>query len=177
MEFTNLNIGDEVKIYSCTGVHPELHEDAVGRIVEEIDDDGQYRIDFWFTRKKLPRQAIKEVIKKNDKEVFNAEFKEKEEPLEIPLVQNLNDEEVEELFGEEIIKEVEDKVNHPKHYNHSKFETIDVIREWGGKDQYEGFCWGNVIKYCSRYKHKNGLEDLKKAKWYLEKLIESKANE
>ena len=35
-----------------------------------------------------------------------------------------------------------------------------------------GWCEGNIIKYVTRYKAKNGLEDLKKAKWYLEKLIE-----
>jgi hypothetical protein len=173
----NLKVGDEVSIYNCTAVHPDLHEDAVGRIVEELDENNQYRIDFWFTRKKLPQDAIKEVVKIKQQDVVNAEFKEKDEPLEIPLAAEITEEEIEELFGEEVIKEVEDKVNHPKHYTHSKFETIDVIREWGGKDQYDGFCWGNVIKYCSRYKHKNGLEDLKKAKWYLEKLIESKSNE
>jgi hypothetical protein len=57
-----------------------------------------------------------------------------------------------------------EKVNHPKHYNNhpSGVEAIDVI-------QYMNFCLGNAFKYVYRYKDKNGIEDLKKAVWYLEK--------
>jgi hypothetical protein len=58
-------------------------------------------------------------------------------------------------------------VNHPNHYNQGKIEVIDAIEEWG-----LGFNDGNVVKYVSRYKHKERpLEDLKKAKWYLEREI------
>ena len=60
------------------------------------------------------------------------------------------------------------KVNHPKHYNEGKIEVIDAIEEWN-----MGFCDGNVIKYVARHKFKGKpLEDLKKAKWYLERLIQ-----
>lgn len=62
----------------------------------------------------------------------------------------------------------EDKVNHPSHYNQGSIETIDYIDSLG---MSEDFCAGNAIKYISRYKFKNGLEDLKKAKWYIERLI------
>ena len=59
-------------------------------------------------------------------------------------------------------------VNHPKHYNTGKVEVIDAIEEWN-----MGFCAGNVIKYVARHKHKGKpIEDLKKAKWYLERLIQ-----
>ena len=59
-------------------------------------------------------------------------------------------------------------VNHPKHYNTGKIEVIDAIEEWE-----MGFCDGNVIKYVARHKHKGRpIEDLKKAKWYLERLIQ-----
>lgn len=56
-------------------------------------------------------------------------------------------------------------VNHPSHYNQGGIETMDYIDAIGlGYD----FCIGNVIKYCSRAGHKqNQLEDLKKARWYL----------
>lgn len=60
-----------------------------------------------------------------------------------------------------------EKVNHPAHYNQGKIEVIDAIEGWS-----LGFHEGNVIKYVARHKHKNGLEDLKKAKWYLDRLIE-----
>lgn len=59
-----------------------------------------------------------------------------------------------------------DNVEHPNHYNSGKIETIDAIEDWR-----LGFHLGNVIKYVSRAEHKNGTEDLKKAKWYLEREI------
>lgn len=63
---------------------------------------------------------------------------------------------------------VEEKVNHPAHYNTGKFEVIDVIEDWG-----LGFHEGNAVKYIARAKHKgNELEDLKKARWYIDRLIE-----
>lgn len=60
-------------------------------------------------------------------------------------------------------------VNHPNHYNTGKFEAIKVIEDQG---LGESFCTANVIKYIMRYKHKGTpLEDLKKIKWYTERLI------
>ena len=69
-------------------------------------------------------------------------------------------------------KEEKDNVNHPSHYNNGDIEVIDYIEDKLGKEGYEAFCIGNVIKYISRYKHKNGVEDLKKARTYLEWAIE-----
>ena len=62
-----------------------------------------------------------------------------------------------------------DNVNHPSHYTQGGIEVIDMIVSMGDG---EAFCRANAIKYLSRYKHKNGLEDLKKARWYLNKLID-----
>jgi len=65
-------------------------------------------------------------------------------------------------------------VNKPSHYTYGKYECIDVIKditEGNGAKGIEAFCLGNVLKYLWRYKHKNGTEDLKKAMWYLERLI------
>ena len=66
-----------------------------------------------------------------------------------------------------------DNVNHPNHYQtKSGIEAIDVIDAFtNGLDGLEAFDTGNIIKYICRWKKKNGLEDLKKAKWYLENLI------
>jgi hypothetical protein len=62
----------------------------------------------------------------------------------------------------------QDNVNHPKHYNAGQFEVIDVIEDWG-----LGFHLGNTVKYIARAPHKsNAIEDLKKAKWYLDRYIE-----
>lgn len=64
-----------------------------------------------------------------------------------------------------------DNVNHPTHYTSTKIETIEVIQDKLTAEAFEGFCIGNVLKYVTRYKLKNGLEDLKKARWYLDKII------
>ncbi len=58
-------------------------------------------------------------------------------------------------------------INHPPHYNTGSIEVIDALEAWD-----LGFHAGNVVKYVARAKHKgNELEDLKKAKWHLERLI------
>lgn len=65
-----------------------------------------------------------------------------------------------------------DLVNHPPHYTQGKFEVIDVIKDSLTDEGNEGYCVGNILKYVMRYRHKNGIEDLKKARWYLNRLIE-----
>lgn len=68
-----------------------------------------------------------------------------------------------------------DNVNHPSHYqSDSGLEVIDVIKAFT-KDLIgmEAVCTGNAIKYILRWKKKNGVEDLKKARWYLDYLIKS----
>ena len=65
------------------------------------------------------------------------------------------------------MKKKPDNIN-PKHYKQGKIEVIDFIL-----DQKMNYLEGNIIKYISRYKLKNGIEDLKKSQWYLEKLIEN----
>ena len=64
-----------------------------------------------------------------------------------------------------------DLVNHPSHYETGKFECIDVMEEALGRDVVKGFCIGNAFKYLYRAKRKNGIEDLKKAQWYLNRVI------
>lgn len=64
-------------------------------------------------------------------------------------------------------------VSHPAHYqSETGLEVIDVIGAFTfDLKGIEGFDTGNIIKYICRWKQKNGVEDLKKAKWYLEHLI------
>lgn len=64
-------------------------------------------------------------------------------------------------------------VNHPNHYQtESGLETIDVIEAFcDGLEGIEAFCTGNAIKYLCRWNKKNGIEDLGKAEWYLQRLI------
>lgn len=64
------------------------------------------------------------------------------------------------------------KVDHPEHYNFGKMETLDLIDNFSTPEEYDGFLKGNIIKYLHRYNYKNGLEDLEKAQWYLNKLVD-----
>ena len=68
-----------------------------------------------------------------------------------------------------------DMVNHPSHYKAKNgMEVIDVIEAFTANlSGYEATHTGNVIKYICRWKEKNGLEDLKKAQWYLNRLIKN----
>lgn len=66
-----------------------------------------------------------------------------------------------------------DNVEKPPHYNDTKFECIDVLEDWLSSEEFRGFLLGNVFKYQKRYKNKNGVEDLKKARWYLNRLIKT----
>ena len=66
-----------------------------------------------------------------------------------------------------------DNVNRPSHYRKGKVECIDAIKSATG-DGYQFYLQGNVIKYMWRFNHKNGLEDLQKAQWYLSELIKTK---
>ena len=70
------------------------------------------------------------------------------------------------------MKEELSKVDHPAHYNVGKIECIDAINEAiKGLEGDEAFSIGNAIKYLWRWKHKGGKEDLKKAVWYIERII------
>ena len=64
-----------------------------------------------------------------------------------------------------------DNVNSPQHYNKSGIECIDAIRA-ATDSGFEYYLQGNILKYIWRYRYKNGPEDLKKAQWYLNKLIQ-----
>ena len=64
----------------------------------------------------------------------------------------------------------QDNIN-PQHYKRYKLEMIDNIQNSMTEEEFIGYLKGNIMKYISRYQDKNGLEDLKKASWYLGRLI------
>lgn len=64
------------------------------------------------------------------------------------------------------------RVDHPAHYNQGKYECIDVMGDVFGAKAVKHFCLLNAFKYIWRANEKNGIEDVKKAKWYLEKMID-----
>ncbi len=68
---------------------------------------------------------------------------------------------------------MEDKVNHPTHYTQGGVECIDALKAATiNLIGIEAVCTANAIKYLWRWKSKNGAEDLKKAKWYIDRLLQ-----
>lgn len=65
-----------------------------------------------------------------------------------------------------------DMVNNPAHYGQGTIECIEYIADMLSSDEYVGYLRGNIAKYLHRWRYKNGLEDLKKAQWYLNRLID-----
>lgn len=71
-----------------------------------------------------------------------------------------------------------DMVNSPAHYTAGKVECIEAIEAaTTGLSGAEAYNTGQVIKYIWRWKRKNGAEDLRKAEWYLQRLIKSQENQ
>lgn len=66
----------------------------------------------------------------------------------------------------------EDVVNKPKHYNQGGIECIDAIEAMLTHEEFVGYLRGNSLKYRWRFRYKNGVEDLRKAEWYENKLLE-----
>jgi hypothetical protein len=64
-----------------------------------------------------------------------------------------------------------DNIN-PEHYKSKSKETIERLQDNLTQGEFKGYLKGNILKYLDRYEHKNGVEDLSKMQWYLNKLIE-----
>ena len=65
-----------------------------------------------------------------------------------------------------------DLVNHPSHYTDGGIECIEAIEAQLTHEEFRGYLKGNIAKYVWRERHKGGTESLKKAQWYLDRLIE-----
>ncbi len=66
-----------------------------------------------------------------------------------------------------------DNVNRPSHYASGSIECIEAIKAQMTPDEYQGYLRGNVVKYMWRWREKGGVESLRKARWYLDRLIAS----
>lgn len=66
------------------------------------------------------------------------------------------------------------EIHHPDHYQHGSLETIQVIEEMGIGPE---FCRGNAIKYLMRSEGKGGVQDLRKAAWYVHRMIQQESPE
>ncbi|UPU16031.1 hypothetical protein OTAKU_00420 [Serratia phage vB_SmaM-Otaku] len=76
------------------------------------------------------------------------------------------------VMAESQSEQAADMVSAPPHYNQAGIECIDAITAaTSGKSGIEAVCVANVVKYLWRYELENGVEDVKKARWYLDRLI------
>ena len=75
-------------------------------------------------------------------------------------------------LNERLIEIKEDLVNSPPHYNKGAIECIDAIEAMLTHEEYVGYLRGNSLKYRWRFRYKNGIQDLEKAEWYENRLLE-----
>lgn len=66
-----------------------------------------------------------------------------------------------------------DNVERPSHYASGDIECIDAIKAQMSPEEFQGYLRGNVVKYMWRWHDKGGVESLRKARWYLERLIKT----
>jgi hypothetical protein len=82
---------------------------------------------------------------------------------------------IRDVLNEEMVGAVDagDVVNSPAHYNSGGIEAIEGIEASMAPEAYAGYLKGNIMKYLWRYEKKaKPIEDLKKARWYLDRLIQ-----
>ena len=107
----------------------------------------------------------------NDKKVMNCTTCMKENCTANGAVVKNN-----EICGSWVGPGSNDMVNHPNHYA-GQIEVIDYIRDKLTPEGFTEYCCGNVLKYISRWRKKDGIQDLKKAKVYLEWMIDAAEKE
>jgi hypothetical protein len=64
-----------------------------------------------------------------------------------------------------------DNVNAPSHYRQGEIECIDAIQSALTPEEFRGYCKGNALKYIWREQYKGGDESLRKAQWYLDRIV------
>lgn len=110
---------------------------------------------------KIRNQRMKTIVKAMTKSLEN---------LNLPRIKN----NMEVIYTGDSEDSDEDMVNNPKHYNRFGIECIDGIEASMTTLEFQGMLKGNTIKYLWRYNYKERpIEDLKKAQWYLDKLIKT----
>ena len=152
MKISDLKIGNYVVVNDLGAGKYSSGMRVIGRVVE-IDDKGNYAI-----IESLPKHRY-EITDFNDFELWTKEIADKTESMGLDKQSN-------DLQQ----RKRKDNVNSPSHYNYGEIETIDycdqVCKTYPPELAPYVF---NAIKYLSRANHKNGKEDVAKAKWYIER--------
>lgn len=93
-----------------------------------------------------------------------------EENAQFKSLREIMDEQKEKEEYKEYLSSI-DPVNHPPHYTTGKYEVIDILEDKLSPEEFKGFLKGNILKYVLRAEHKGGMEDYRKAQFYLNKLV------
>ena len=75
------------------------------------------------------------------------------------------------LVGRLGMTAADDLVNSPSHYASGGLECITAMEASMSPEEFQGYLRGNIFKYCWRFRNKNGVQDLQKARWYIDMLI------
>ena len=152
MNISDLKIGNYVVVNDLGAGKYSSGMRVIGKVVE-IDDKGNYAI-----IESLPKHRY-EITDFNDFELWTKEIADKTESMR--LNNQTNDLQQ---------RKRKDNVNSPSHYNYGEIEVIDFIEQV--TQHYNpnvAYHIGNAIKYLARSPHKNGKEDVDKARWYIER--------
>ena len=156
MNISDLKIGKYVVVKDLGASKYSSGMRVIGKVVE-IDDKGNYAI-----IESLPKHRY-EITDFNDFEVWAKEIENKTERMGLDKQSN-------DLQQ----RKRKDNVNSPSHYNFGDIEVVDFIdqvtKHYNSDVAYH---IGNAIKYISRAPHKNGKEDVAKAKWSIERAFEN----
>lgn len=151
-------------------------QDAISWLLEKGQKSERYKFgEKWELNFDEIRDALSEVPEANSLGGYNPfpgyKFdKNSESKFEVGV--NKEPVNIADLDAQTNMPDINDPVNHPAHYTQGGIECIGAIEAaCTGLDGKEGYLVGQVIKYIWRWKHKNSLQDLEKAKWYLERLI------
>ena len=156
MKISDLKIGKYVVVNDLGASKYSSGMRVIGRVVE-IDDKGNYAI-----IESLPKHRY-EITDFNDFELWAKEIENKTESMGLDKQSN-------DLQQ----RKRKDNVNSPSHYNYGEIEVIDFIEQVTKHyNPNVAYHIGNAIKYLARSPHKNGKEDVAKAKWYIERAFEN----
>ena len=156
MNISDLKIGKYVVVNDLGAGKYSSGMRVIGKVVE-IDDKGNYAI-----IESLPKHRY-EITDFNDFELWSKQIEDKTERMGLDKQSN-------DLQQ----RKRKDNVNSPSHYNFGDIEVIDFIEQVTKHyNPNVAYHIGNAIKYLSRSPHKNGKEDIQKAKWYIERAFEN----
>lgn len=198
MKVRDLNLDDYVIVYDIGRSENSEGVTVVGRVEEIVfNDDGEnaasinslgnlYDVtdnnyfDLWSKSIEGKTESINTTVKWNDN--GNLEVKDNYE-VKVPddilnnnsnLIGYVKDEIKTHRSNDVQQRKRNDTVNHPSHYNYGDIEVIDFIEQVTKHyNPNVAYHIGNAIKYLARSPHKNGKEDIQKAKWYIERAFEN----